>query len=259
VSHENRIRAESFGQDAERYDRARPSYPAEMVDDLLAGKPARVLDVGCGTGKVARLFLARGCEVLGVEPDPRMARVAESRGIPVEVASFEAWDPGHRIFDLVVSGQAWHWVDASVGARKVAAILPAGGRLAIFWNRGRPDAPTKAAFDEVYALIAPALAKESVPLGYKRSDYAADLAAIAATRLFTSGQLRTYPWARQYSRDEWLDQLGTHSDHIALEAALLATLLDAVGAAIDRLGGSITVHYETELITAERSEEKERA
>ena len=61
-----------------------------MVDNLLTGTLGRVLDVGCGTGKVARLFLARGCDVLGVEPDPRMADVAESHGIQVEVASFEA-------------------------------------------------------------------------------------------------------------------------------------------------------------------------
>jgi SAM-dependent methyltransferase len=227
-----------------------------MVDDLLAGKPARVLDVGCGTGKVARLFLARGCEVLGVEPDSRMARVAESRGIPVEVASFEAWDPRHRIFDLVVSGQAWHWVDASVGARKAAAILPAGGRLAIFWNRGRPDAETEAAFDDVYRRFAPALAKESGPLGNEPRDDARDIAAIAASQMFAPCQLHAYNWVQQYSRDQWLDQLGTHSNHIALEPQQLATLRDAVGSAIDRRGGSITVYYETQLISAQRIESR---
>jgi SAM-dependent methyltransferase len=223
-----------------------------MVDELLAGEPARVLDVGCGTGKVARLFLTRGCEVLGVEPDSRMASVAESHGIQVEVASFEAWDQGHRIFDLVVSGQAWHWVDPSVGARKAAAILRPGGRLAIFWNRGRPDAETKAALDEVYLRFAPALAKESGPLGNKPTDDARDNAAIAATHSFAPCQLRTYKWVQQYSRDEWLDQLGTHSNHIALESEQLAALLDAAGRAIDRRGGSISVHYDTELTTAQR-------
>jgi SAM-dependent methyltransferase len=252
VSHENRRRAESFGKDAERYDRARPSYPVEMVDELLAGEPARVLDVGCGTGKVARLFLTRGCDVLGVEPDSRMASVAESHGIHVELATFEAWDPGQRMFDLVVSGQAWHWVDASVGARKAAAILPPGGRLAIFWNRGRHDPLTSAAFDEAYLRFAPALAKESGPLGNKPTDDARDIPAITATHLFAPCQRRTFNWVQQHSRDQWLDQLGTHSNHIALELEQRATLLDAVGSAIDRRGGSITVHYDTELIIARR-------
>ena len=219
----------------------------------MASKPARVLDVGCGTGKVARLFLARGCEVLGVEPDLRMAGVARSHGVKVEVATFEVWDPAHRIFDLVVSGQAWHWVDPSLGARRAASVLKPGGTLAIFWNRGGHDAPTQAALNEAYVRFAPALvAKESVPLRNEPSDRSDDIAAIAATHLFAPCQLRIYEWTHQYSRDEWLDQLGTHSDHIALEPQQRAALLDAVGATIDRLGGSITLYYATELIIAQR-------
>ena len=219
----------------------------------MASKPARVLDVGCGTGKVARLFLARGCEVLGVEPDLRMAGVARAHGIPVEVATFEAWDPRHRLFDLVVSGQAWHWVDPSLGAQRAASVLKPGGTLAIFWNRGGHDAPTQAALNEAYVRFAPALvAKESVPLRNEPSDRSDDIAAIAATHLFAPCQLRTYEWAQAYSRDGWVDQLGTHSDHIALEPQQRAALLDAVGATIDRLGGSITLYYATELIIAQR-------
>jgi len=202
---------------------------------------------------VARLFLARGCEVLGVEPDSRMAGVARARGIQVEVAMFEAWDPAHRMFDLVVSGQAWHWVDPSLGAQRAASVLVPGGRLAIFWNRGGHDAATQAALNEAYVRFAPALvAKESVPLANEPSDRSDDIAAIAANHLFDPCQLRSYGWTQQYSRDEWLDQLGTHSDHIALEPQQRAALLAAVGAAIDRLGGSITLHYETELISAQR-------
>src|SRR5215471_17028718 len=73
-SHQAREVAESFGAEASRYDRARPSYPAALVDRIVAASPGRsVLDVGCGTGIVARLFQAVGCAVLGVDPDARMA------------------------------------------------------------------------------------------------------------------------------------------------------------------------------------------
>jgi ubiquinone/menaquinone biosynthesis C-methylase UbiE len=82
--------AESFGTDAERYDRARPSYPAAMADRILAGIPGRdVVDAGCGTGISARLFQAAGCRVLGVDPDPRMADLARQSGLDAEVAKFE--------------------------------------------------------------------------------------------------------------------------------------------------------------------------
>jgi hypothetical protein len=49
VIHTDRRRAGSFGDHAEQYDRARPSYPAELVDDLVGPDVRRVLDVGCGT------------------------------------------------------------------------------------------------------------------------------------------------------------------------------------------------------------------
>ena len=48
--HQARQVAESFGADAERYDRARPSYPGALVERIVAASPGPdVLDAGCGT------------------------------------------------------------------------------------------------------------------------------------------------------------------------------------------------------------------
>ncbi len=113
--------AEGFGADPGRYDRARPSYPAALVERIVAASPGPgVLDVGCGTGIAARQFQAAGCRVLGVDPDVRMAEAARQSGVGVEVAVFEAWDPAGRAFDAVIAGQAWHWVDPVAGAAKSA-------------------------------------------------------------------------------------------------------------------------------------------
>src|ERR1700678_4236538 len=130
-SHRARAIAESFGADAERYDRTRPHYPGELVARIAAASPGRsVLDVGTGTGIAARQFQAAGCTVLGVDPDARMAAFARRTGVEVEVATFEAWDRGGRVFDAVVAGQAWHWVDPVAGAAQAARVLRPGGRLA---------------------------------------------------------------------------------------------------------------------------------
>ena len=132
--HTNRTRAESFGAVAEVYELARPSYPPALVDDLLAGAPADALDVGCGTGKAARLLTQRGVPVLGVEVDARMAAVARAHGLTVDIGTFEQWNAAGRQFDLIVSGQAWHWIDPDAGAAKAAVLLRPGGLLAPFWN-----------------------------------------------------------------------------------------------------------------------------
>src|ERR1700761_4844946 len=75
--HVHRQVAEGFGADADRYDRARPTYPADLIDRIVAASPGRdFLDAGCGTGISSRLFQAAGCRVLGLDPDPRMAEQA---------------------------------------------------------------------------------------------------------------------------------------------------------------------------------------
>ena len=57
-----------------------------------------------------------------------MASVATAKGIRVEQASFEEWQPADRMFDIVVFAQSFHWVEPELALRKVASILRRGGR-----------------------------------------------------------------------------------------------------------------------------------
>ena len=126
----------TFGEVAEEYDRWRPSYPAAAVDWLAPAAPARVADVGAGTGKLTRLLLARGLEVDSVEPDQRMLAVLErnnpgarrhhsdSTRIPVEDGTLDA----------VLVADAWHWFDPEPTIREVRRVLKRGGWLGLVWN-----------------------------------------------------------------------------------------------------------------------------
>jgi len=112
----------SFGAVAEQYDRRRPSYPAQMVTDVITyagvapGDP--VLEVGAGTGKATLLFAARGLDVTAVEPDPGMAAVAADRaavaGLQVQFvpsdfeAAFEQEAVPEHSFKLLFCATAWH-------------------------------------------------------------------------------------------------------------------------------------------------------
>src|ERR1700683_2228346 len=103
--HQARRAAESFGSDAELYDRTRPRYPDAVVERIVAASPGpHVPDVGCATGIAARQFQAAGCKVLGIEPDERMADFARQNGLEVEISPFEGWDPAGRAFEAVVAG-----------------------------------------------------------------------------------------------------------------------------------------------------------
>jgi SAM-dependent methyltransferase len=256
--HQARQIAESFGSDAERYDRARPSYPDAMVDRIVAASPGTsVLDVGCGTGIAARQFLAAGCRVLGVDVDQRMAELARRSGIEVEVAAFEDWDPAGRVFDAVVSGQAWHWVDPVVGAASATEALRSGGLLAVFWNVFQPAPGVGEAFSAVYRQVLPdsifSRGTDSVVQGYA-TFFTKAAEGIRAVGAFSDPEQWRFDWERSYSRDEWLYQLPTFGGHSQLPPAGLDELLVGIGAAIDAVGGSFTVQYTAVVVTAVRTE-----
>jgi SAM-dependent methyltransferase len=257
--HRNRQVAESFGADPERYDRTRPSYPDAMVARIVAASPGRdVLDVGCGTGTAARQFQVAGCTVLGVEPDERMAAFARATGVQVEVSRFEEWDAADRDFDAVVAGTAWHWVDPVAGAVKAARVLRAGGRLAPFHHVFQPPAEIAEVTAEVYRRVVP-----DSPFGFGRQRprtamegyqplFGKIADGIEAAGAFTEPEQWHFDWERVYTREEWLDQLPTQGTLTRLPPDKLAPILDAVGAAIDAIGGSFTMRYTTVVVTAAR-------
>jgi SAM-dependent methyltransferase len=256
-AHQVREVAESFGSDAERYDRARPGYPGTLVDRIVAASPGPdVVDVGCGTGIAARQFQAAGCKVLGVDVDARMAELARERGLEVEVAKFEDWDLAGRAFDVVVSAQAWHWVDPVAGAAKAAQALRPGGRLAVFWNAFHLRADLAEAFAAVYRRVMP-----DAPMFHRPppgAEVYRTMCAKAAGGMREAGGFGDpedwqFDWDRPYTRDEWLDQLPTFGFHTRLPPATLRELLAGVGAAIDAAGGGFTMHYATVVLTAART------
>jgi len=256
--HRARPMAESFGTDAARYDQARPGYPAELVNRIVTGSPGTdVLDVGCGTGIAARQFQAAGCTVLGVEPDARMAAFARSRGLPVEEATFEAWQPAGRTFDTVIAAQSWHWIDPAAGPEKAARALRPAGRLAIFGHVFEPPAAVAEPFAAAYRRAVPDSPFADRPAGDALAMYQAGYARTAdqlhATgRFLEPGQWR-FDWDRPYTRDQWLALLPTTGGLTRLPARQTAGILDAVGAAIDTLGGSFVMRYTTLAVTAVRA------
>ena len=255
-SHEAREMAESFGADARRYDRSRPRYPGIMVHAILADAPGpEVLDVGIGTGISALPFRAAGCRVLGVEVDERMAAIARDNGFEVDTAAFETWDPAGRAFDALISGQTWHWIDPVAGAAKAARVLRPAGRLALFWNVFDPAADVREAFAAVQRHVLP-----DAPLnpwarpaldGYTAIlDHAAD--GLERTGAFCAPERWRFAWERDYTRDEWLDQLGTTGLTGRLAPEERTELLTRTGEAIDELGGSFSMPYVSVVLTAAR-------
>lgn len=261
LSATDRPRRLVFGEVAELYERARPSYPAALIDDLVgwAQPGARALEIGAGTGKATRLLAARGVSVLGIEPSAEMAAYARAATEPlgnVELieSDFERWQPGGVTFPLAYAAQAWHWVDQESGYAHARAALMPGGHLVAFWNRPAwGDTELRRALSDVYRTTVPELAPDGPMHPDNESVSGADASwarAVAATDGLTDPSRRVYEWSVDYAAAEYVGLLGTLSDVRLLDKARRQALLQAVGETIERHGDRLTMPMATEASVA---------
>jgi len=241
VGERERLRR-SFEQVAELYDRARPTYPAELIDEVAALGP-RILEIGPGTGQATRALAERSVEVTAVELGPALAEIARRNAPRAEIvtADFETWEPERADFDAVVAFTAFHWIEARLKYEKSARLLRPGGALAVvevahvlpedgdpFWVEVQED----------YDAVVPSPENRPPP----RPDEVGDLRReLAESGLFGEIQVRRHRWDVPYRADEWVDVLRTYSPNIARDAATTELLLDRIRTRIgDR---TVTKHY----------------
>src|ERR1700761_763617 len=140
VSQEDMMQID-FGKTASDYGRHRAGFPDRFFDRVFAMglvQPGdRLLDLGTGTGTVARGMALRGSTVTGLDPSASMTGQAEllDREAGADVAyvnaKAETTGLGEGAFDVVTAGQCWHWFDRPRAAAEVERLLVPGGLLMI--------------------------------------------------------------------------------------------------------------------------------
>jgi SAM-dependent methyltransferase len=155
------------------------------------------------------------------------------------------------MYDLIVSGQAWHWVNPVLGVAKAASLLVPGGHLGVFWNRGQPGEEARRALEAVYERLAPELTHTTVALNLTEEP-ADRYEEFKRGGVFSNVEARAYPWDTVYDRAGWINLVSTHSDHLRLPDARRRELVEALGDTVDALGGAMTYHYSTLLVLATR-------
>jgi len=243
-----------FDREAATYEAVRPSYPAALVDDVIAlarvPPGGRVLEVGSGTGQATRLFAARGVDVTAVEPGPQLAAATRAHVPAAHVVQARFEDLTlPRVYKLVYSATAWHWIDPARGYARAHDALVRRGMLALFWNehvRGDDDVGFFDATQDLY---------EAAGMGRFRLAPVTELRdrtpAIVASGHFGEVVRSYYPWRAEYDAATYARLLGTYSDHLRLDADVRARLLDGIAQLIDaRFGGRIAKHYVADLYVA---------
>lgn len=232
----------SFGAAAAAYEAGRPGYPLETVEWMLHparrdGHALRVADVGAGTGKLTRVVVEAGAEVVAVDPDPVMldSLRAAVHGIPTFVGTAERMPLPDASVDAVVLGQAWHWVDPVRASAEIGRVLRAGGRLGLVWNLRDETVPWVAALTR------------AMRGSHAEMMLAGDGVGVAPP--FDGLERQTWSWTRRMTRSALLDMAASRSYVITADPAERDRILAEVAALFDaeaRGSGAVDLPYRTE-------------
>ncbi len=136
----NPAAAVGFQRAADAYERGRPSYPADVVGWLVDGlgiRPGRtVVDLAAGTGKLTRLLVPAGAQLVAAEPVAGMWQQLRSAlpEVAVVAARAESLPLRDASVDAVVAAQAFHWFDLERATAELRRVLRPGGGLGLVWN-----------------------------------------------------------------------------------------------------------------------------
>jgi len=277
--------AQVFDRVAADYDAYRPGYPDAIIDVALrrggleAG--ARVLEVGCGTGKLTELLVARGLEVDAVDPGAAMIaaarkRVRDAPNVHFHHGRFEEVTLPEDDYDAVFSATAFHWVEPEVGWTKAAAHLHDRGLLALLVYAGVEHEGSGDVDREFRAVLeehVPELLDGMPPMRdldtllrdarAARANVSAvwdsimfegshDLTVDAAAALFEDVEIDHALESRDHTADELIALYRTSSLHARIPEELRPMVEAGDRTVVTRHGGSVRWWSANALVTARR-------
>jgi len=234
-----------FERGANDYERARPSYPSGAVDrivDVCGLAPGvTVCDLAAGTGKLTRLLVPSGADIVAVEPVAAM-REQLARAVPgVDVVdgTAESIPLGDESVDALTAAQAFHWFDTDRALPEMRRVLRPGGHLVLVWNVRDETVDWVRQFTEL--IVARSGGRPYTPYHQIRSGEAmtADhVEVVRASGLFDEVHDAVFPNPQTVTLDDVVARAASTSFVAALDP-------DPRRALLDEVRGLVAAHPET--------------
>lgn len=137
------------------YAKYRPSYPAELFDDLdrlVWNRTSTVADVGAGTGLFTRRVADRVALVYALEPNEAMRRQGEGdssghSNIVWREGTAETTGLDDGCLDVLTCAQAFHWFDRAACALEWRRVLKPSAPVVLVWNDRDETSPFHAEYN----------------------------------------------------------------------------------------------------------------
>ena len=237
------------------YDKMRPGYVSELYEKIFGyvhiDKNSRAVEVGSGSGQATRPVLDTGCQLTAVEYGEHLSALLKENfkeypNFTIMTGKFEDMTFAENAYDLVFSATAFHWIPEDTGYRKVFSMLRQGGAFARFANHpciSKKDAALaqaiEAAYDKYYYSYYPDKKRGTVT-EYTEAQ-SEETANIAGKYGFSDIQSHLFYRERVFSADEYIQLLGTYSDHIAIEKGVREEFFSKIKEAINAHGGRLVI------------------
>lgn len=255
----------TFDTVASTYEKLRPGYVEELYqvlfDYISINENSNVVEVGSGGGQATAPMLVTGCRLSAVEYGEQFSELLkekfkEYQNFSVITGKFEDTEFDENVFDLVFSASAFHWVPEKIGYEKVFSMLKSGGVFARFANHPYRDKGNPALseeidniYDEYYNKFHN---KKREVLTEYTEEQAKNRAMIADKYGFTDIRYALFYRERVFSAKEYVELLGTYSDHIAIEESIRTKFFSRIEEAINKHGGTITIYDTIDLQLARK-------
>lgn len=256
----------TFDTVASQYEKLRPGYADELYraifDYIPIHENSNVIEVGTGGGQATLPVLKTGCNLTAVEYGAQFSDLLKEKfksfpKFSVITGKFEDVGFQENAFDLVFSASAFHWIPEKTGYEKVFSMLKSGGAFARFANhpyrdKGNPELSEE--IDRLYDIYYNTFhnkAKHEVIKEYTIQQ-AEERAMIAEKYGFSDIRYALFHRKRVFSANEYIQLLGTYSDHIVIKKAIREEFFSKIEEAINKRGGAITIYDTMDLALARK-------
>lgn len=218
--------SKKFDQVADIYNKYRPSYPEELIDEIkrISGIEAgsRILEVGSGAGLATGQFLGSRYRITCVEQGANLIEaakenltVSERDRVSFINIPFQEWEEQEGTFDMMFSAQAFHWIPKPIGYKKVAKALKPGASMQLFWNKYMKDD------SECLTELADLMKEYSIMHMMDEEDlmlYKTRMTdSIEVSGVFKPASIKEVRWEKDYTYDAFINFLKTANVYITME------------------------------------------